>query len=94
MIINKTDLLPVLDSDVSKIKENALSINKELIIFETSCKRKLNADGGSVRVSGDTDNTVRPEVIDKGILDFASFIKEKVRLKAEEFNGIGGGIYL
>lgn len=94
MIINKTDLLPVLDSDVSKIKENALSINKELIIFETSCKRKLNADGGSVRVSGDTDNTVRSEVIDKGILDFASFIKEKVRLKAEEFNGIGGGIYL
>ena len=94
MIINKTDLLPVLDSDVSKIKENALSINKELIIFETSCKRKLNADGGSVSVSGDTDNTGRPEVIDKGILDFALFIKENVRLKAGEFKGIGGGIYL
>ena len=94
MIINKTDLLPVLDSDVSKIKENALSINKELIIFETSCKRKINAHGGSVSVSGDTDNTGRPEVIDKGILDFALFIKENVRLKAGEFKGIGGGIYL
>ncbi len=94
MIINKTDLLSVLESDVSKIKENALSINKELIIFQTSCKRKLNADGGSVSVSGDTDNTGRPEVIDKGILDFALFIKENVRLKAGEFKGIGGGIYL
>ena len=95
MIINKTDLLSVLESDVSKIKENALSINKELVIFETSCKRKINAEVGQVRVSDDTDdNTVRQEVIDKGILDFASFIKEKTRLKAAEFKGIGGGIYL
>ena len=44
MVINKIDLLPVLDSDISKIKENALSINKDLIIFETSCKKKQ--DGG------------------------------------------------
>ncbi len=94
MIINKTDLLPVLDSDVSKIKENALSINKELVIFETSCKRKINAHGGSVSVSGDTDDTDGSEGLDKGILDFASFIKEKARLKAAEFKGIGGGIYL
>ena len=35
--------------------------------------------------------------IDKGILDFASFIKEKARLKAAEFKGSGGsgaGVYL
>jgi hydrogenase nickel incorporation protein HypB len=91
MIINKIDLLPVLDSDVSKIKENALSINKELIIFETSCKRKINADGGSVSGTGGTGGS---DGSDNGISDFASFIKEKVRLKAAEFKGNGGGMYL
>ena len=76
MVINKIDLLPVLDSDISKIKENALSINKDLMIFETSCKKKQ--DGG-------VDN--------KGIADMVSFIKEKVKLKADEFRKIGGNIY-
>ena len=76
MVINKIDLLPVLDSDISKIKENALSINKDLMIFETSCKKKQ--DGG-------VDN--------KGIEDLVSFIKEKVKLKADEFRKIGGIMY-
>jgi hydrogenase nickel incorporation protein HypB len=76
MIINKIDLLPALDSDVAKIKENALSINKDLIIFETSCKKKSDAGGGN-----------------EGLADFISFIKEKIKLKAEEFQKIGGGIY-
>ncbi len=43
MIINKIDLLPALDSDISKIKENALSINKDITIFETSCKKTAEA---------------------------------------------------
>ncbi|MDA8158910.1 MAG: hydrogenase nickel incorporation protein HypB [Deltaproteobacteria bacterium] len=68
MIINKTDLLPALDSDIAKIKENALSINKELIIFETSCRKKT------------TEN-----IYNKGIADFVSFVKEKIRIKAAEF---------
>ncbi len=76
MVINKIDLLPVLDSDISKIKENALSINKDLMIFETSCKKKQ--DGG-------VDN--------KGIEDLVSFIKEKVKLKADGFRKIGGNMY-
>ncbi len=38
MIINKIDLLNVLDSNIKKIKENALSINNKLKIFEISCK--------------------------------------------------------
>ncbi|MHB1680700.1 MAG: hydrogenase nickel incorporation protein HypB [bacterium] len=38
MIINKIDLLKVLDSNIEKIKENALSINNKLKIFEVSCK--------------------------------------------------------
>ena len=76
MVINKIDLLPVLDSDISKIKENALSINKDLIIFETSCKKKQ--DGG-------VDN--------KGIEDLVSFIEEKVKLKADEFQRTGNNMY-
>ncbi len=92
MIINKTDLLPFLDSDVSKIKENAASINKELIIFETSCKRNINAHGGSVGgADGSMDDTGGSDRLNKGILDFASFIKEKAGLKAAEFKGSGGG---
>lgn len=38
LIINKIDLLPYLDSNPETIKKNALSINPELKIFETSCK--------------------------------------------------------
>ncbi|MGC8554456.1 MAG: hydrogenase nickel incorporation protein HypB [Candidatus Acidulodesulfobacterium sp.] len=104
MIINKIDLLPALDSDVSKIKENALSINKELIIFETSCKSKRKINGGGSLVCGGgsvsgTDNTGGgSDGRDKGISDFVSFIKEKARLKADEFNDEfkdnGGGMYL
>ncbi len=59
MIINKIDLLPFLDSDISKIKENALSVNKNLVIFETSCKKEQetrgqgnNADTGGNGLSG------------------------------------------
>lgn len=37
LIINKIDLLPYLQSSIEKIKENALSINPNLKIFETSC---------------------------------------------------------
>jgi hydrogenase nickel incorporation protein HypB len=37
LIINKTDLLPYINCSVEKIKSNALSINSQLRIFETSC---------------------------------------------------------
>ncbi|HEY6907652.1 MAG TPA: hydrogenase nickel incorporation protein HypB, partial [Ignavibacteriaceae bacterium] len=37
LIINKTDLLPYVNCSVEKIRENALSINPHLKIFETSC---------------------------------------------------------
>ena len=37
LIINKIDLLPYVNCSVQKIKENALAINPELKIFETSC---------------------------------------------------------
>jgi hydrogenase accessory protein HypB len=37
MIINKIDLLPYVNCSVEKIRNNALSINPQLKIFETSC---------------------------------------------------------
>jgi len=38
MIINKIDLLPYVDFNLNKARRDALSINKELKIFEISCK--------------------------------------------------------
>jgi hydrogenase nickel incorporation protein HypB len=37
LIINKTDLLPYINCSIEKIRNNALSINPQLRIFETSC---------------------------------------------------------
>jgi hydrogenase nickel incorporation protein HypB len=37
LIINKIDLLPYVNCSVEKIRNNALSINPQLRIFETSC---------------------------------------------------------
>jgi hydrogenase nickel incorporation protein HypB len=37
LIINKIDLLPYVNCSVEKIKNNALSINPQLKMFETSC---------------------------------------------------------
>lgn len=40
LIINKIDLLPYLNSDLSVLKGNALKINPTLKVFETSCTTK------------------------------------------------------
>jgi len=64
MVINKIDLLPALDSDIARIKENALSINKDLIIFETSCKKKL-ADGIDNKGLGDLINFIKGKIKSK-----------------------------
>jgi hydrogenase nickel incorporation protein HypB len=37
LIINKTDLLPYVNCDLKLLKSNALQINPDLEIFETSC---------------------------------------------------------
>ena len=37
LIINKVDLVPYLDCDVEVLRKNALTINPELRVFETSC---------------------------------------------------------
>lgn len=37
LIINKIDLIPYVNCNIDELKKNALSINPELKIFETSC---------------------------------------------------------
>jgi hydrogenase nickel incorporation protein HypB len=41
LVINKTDLLPYLECDIGTLKRNALQINPNLRIFETSCTTKV-----------------------------------------------------
>ena len=42
VVINKIDLMPYVDFDLKKAKRDALSLHKDLKIFEVSCK---TADG-------------------------------------------------
>lgn len=37
LVINKVDLLPYINCNITELKENALKINPELVVFETSC---------------------------------------------------------
>ena len=37
LIINKTDLIPYVNCSLETLRNNALSINPELVVFETSC---------------------------------------------------------
>ena len=43
-IINKIDLLPYVDSDVARLKDNALKINPQLSFFEISATRGMGMD--------------------------------------------------
>jgi hydrogenase nickel incorporation protein HypB len=38
LLLNKIDLLPYIDVDMAKIKNDSLSLNRNLKIFEVSCK--------------------------------------------------------
>lgn len=38
LVLNKIDLLPYTDADINKIKKDSLSLNRNLKIFEVSCK--------------------------------------------------------
>ena len=44
MIINKVDLIPYLNSSIEILKNNALKINPNLKIFETSCTKNIGID--------------------------------------------------
>ena len=45
MLINKIDLLSYVDFDLKKAKRDALSLHKDLKIFEVSCKTGVGLDG-------------------------------------------------
>jgi len=38
LLINKMDLLPYVDFDLAKARRDSLALNKDLNIFEVSCK--------------------------------------------------------
>jgi hydrogenase nickel incorporation protein HypB len=44
MVINKLDLLPYVDYDLTKVKRQALAINPRLHIFEVSCRTGAGLD--------------------------------------------------
>ena len=44
LIINKTDLLPYVNCNITELKKNALRINPALNVFETSCTTKQGID--------------------------------------------------
>jgi hydrogenase nickel incorporation protein HypB len=44
LLINKIDLMPYVDFDLEKAKRDALSLHKDLKIFEVSCKTATGLD--------------------------------------------------
>ena len=45
LIINKIDLLPYIKADLATLRNNALSINPSLTVFETSCTTGAGIEG-------------------------------------------------
>jgi hydrogenase nickel incorporation protein HypB len=44
MVLNKVDLLPYVDTDVEKVRRDALSLNPRLKLFEVSCRTGSGID--------------------------------------------------
>ena len=45
MVLNKTDLLPHVDFDVQRARNFATRLNRDLAIFEVSCRNRQGLDG-------------------------------------------------
>ncbi|MBI5643422.1 MAG: hydrogenase nickel incorporation protein HypB [Deltaproteobacteria bacterium] len=56
LIINKTDLVPYTNFDIGRARENALKINPNLVIFETSCKTGMGVREWSDYLSDSVKN--------------------------------------
>ncbi|GAB4418743.1 MAG: hydrogenase nickel incorporation protein HypB [Thermodesulfovibrionales bacterium] len=52
LILNKIDLLPYMDTDIKKIKSDALSLNPSLKIFEVSCRTGQGIEGWTEWLKG------------------------------------------
>jgi hypothetical protein len=59
LIVNKIDLLPYVSSDVETLKNNALSINPDLIVFELSCRMQAPVSMRGVEWLDRTKHTSR-----------------------------------
>ncbi len=57
LLINKTDLLPYVDFDMAKARRDALAINRNLRIFEISCKNAEGLEGWYGWLSGEIEST-------------------------------------
>lgn len=53
LLINKTDLLPYVDFDMAKARRDALALNRNLRIFEISCKTAEGLEGWYGWLSGE-----------------------------------------
>lgn len=56
LIINKTDLLPYVDFDMEKARRDSLVINRDLKIFEVSCKTSEGLDDWYQWLSGEIES--------------------------------------
>jgi len=45
LLINKIDLMPYVDFDLEKARRDSLALNKDLEIFEVSCKMGTGLEG-------------------------------------------------
>jgi hydrogenase nickel incorporation protein HypB len=55
LLINKIDLMPYVDFDLGKAKRDALSLHKDLKIFEVSCKTGVGLNGWTQWLTGRID---------------------------------------
>src|SRR5512137_2597997 len=56
MIINKMDLLPYVDFDLEKAKRTALALNRELQMFEVSCKNEQGLENWYAWLTGQIED--------------------------------------
>jgi hydrogenase nickel incorporation protein HypB len=45
MLLNKIDLLPYLDFDRAKVRRDALALNRDITVFDVSCRTGEGLDG-------------------------------------------------
>ena len=58
MILNKIDLLPYLDFDLGKARRGALSLNRDLAVFEVSCRTGAGLESWYGWLAGQIDGAV------------------------------------
>ncbi len=52
LVLNKVDLLPYMNTDISKMRNDSLALNPKLKIFEVSCSNGTGIDAWAIWLSG------------------------------------------